>query len=56
MIWFAIGAALVVGLYIVRVLGSPVLIQQTNYPIQGLIAAAIMGAVVPGTILWLIFG
>lgn len=53
MIWFIIGAALGMASLGFSLLRKP---MAGDYPIQGFATAAVLGAAIFGTVLWLIFG
>jgi len=53
MIWFAIGAALGMAIVGINLIRHP---MDVNYPIQGFLFSAALGAAVIGLPLWLIFG
>lgn len=52
MIWFILGAALGVAKRVWSLVRHPMHIER---PLQEFVIAAVFGALVPGTILWLIF-
>lgn len=51
MIWFLIGAGLGVLQMVISLIRRPV---TGGHPIQGLVTAAVLGALVWGTLLWLV--
>lgn len=53
MLYFAIGAGVGLLQMSIRVIRRPTTLQ---YPIQGFLMAGALGAVIYGTILWLMFG